>query len=213
VGAVEIVEKMPKAQWRDYLRRFWFGQISGVDLAGEVANPLTPLETWWDSNAATIAFGQGIAVTPIQMVDALAAVANQGRLMRPEVVRSITDPDSGRVSAVVPVGLGQAIRPETARAMLTMMVSVVERGTGLKARIPGYTVAGKTGTATIPVAGRYTDEVIASFAGVVPAGHPRFVMLVTITRPRGGAHGADVSAPIFQKVASYILSQWQVPPQ
>jgi cell division protein FtsI/penicillin-binding protein 2 len=147
------------------------------------------------------------------MLDAVAAIANQGKLMRPEVVHTITDPDTGKVTTVAPQVAGQAIRPETARAMLTMMMSVVQHGTGIKAQIPGYTVAGKTGTATIPVGGHYTDDVVASFAGIAPASHPRFVMLVTVTKPRGGAHGADISAPIFQKVASYILAQWQVPPQ
>ena len=216
VGAVKVQQMEGGANFYKYLSLFGIGRKTGVDVGNEVAQPLPPLDSVYPSQLATMSFGQGIAVTPIEMISALNTVANGGRYVSPRAVTQRIRSD-GSVSAL-PVDRGaQVITPSTAQQMRDMMVSVVEHGSGFTAKIDGWAgqVAGKTGTANIPENGKYTDKVVASFAGFMPASNPRFTMVVIMRKPQGGGfqqEGTFAAAPVWKQIAQQILMQWQVTP-
>ncbi len=202
----------------NYLRRFGFGALTQVDLASEGPGmvKLPGDSDWFPSELGTNAFGQGIAVTPMQMIVAIAAVANDGVLMKPYIVQQFIarDPETGglRTIQVEPMAVRRAISQETARAMTDMLVQVVERG-ATEAQIPGYSAAGKTGTAQIPTPfGYHPTDTIASFAGYVPADDPRFVVLVKLDKPTVSPWGTQTAAPTFRAIAERLLAYLQVPP-
>ena len=196
-----------------YLRRFGFGQATGIDLSGEAAGLMHVPSDWdWvDSFLATNAFGQGIAVTPLQMGAAVAAIANDGVMMQPYVVAERRYPD-GRSVPIHPKPLGQVISPETAEAVSELMVQALSD----KAAVPGYRIAGKTGTAQIPGVGGYEpDQVIASFVGFGPLPNPEILVLIKLDRPEVSPDmrwGSQTAAPLFQKVASRLFVLLGVPP-
>ncbi len=195
-----------------YVERFGFGHKTGVDLQGEVAGTLRKRgdPEWHESDLGTNAFGQGVAVTPLQMVCAVGAIANHGLLMRPYVVDQIVE--ENRVVKARHVAVRQVIREETARIITEMMVKVVERGAKL-ARVEGYRIAGKTGTAQTPVVGGYDPRLtIASFVGFAPADDPRFVVLVRLDKPTTSPWGATTAAPTFANVARILFTQLEIPP-
>jgi membrane peptidoglycan carboxypeptidase len=163
---------------------------------------------------ATISMGQEVSLTPLQLARAAAAIANGGRLVRPRLVRRIAHPD-GKVENFQPPPAEQAISEETARNVRNLMVGVVERGTGRKAAIPGFVVAGKTGTAQKAGIGGYqAGRYVASFVGFAPSENPRVVGLVLIEEPRGGKYyGGDIAAPVFARVVSQALSILRVAPE
>jgi len=212
VGIARLGEKIGSDVFYKYLPRFGFDSKTGVDLPHEVDGlvkfPGDPNWSWSDLIANT--FGQGISVTPLQMITAVAAVANDGMLMRPYVVDRLVE--DGRVIQVDPMPVRQVIKPETARTLTEMLVAAVERGAP-EARIEGYRVAGKTGTAQVPVKGKYHEEwTIASFAGYVPADDPAFVCLIKLDKPQTSIWGASVAAPVFREIAPQILRHLKVPP-
>jgi cell division protein FtsI/penicillin-binding protein 2 len=214
VGAVKEEQIEGPDAFFHYLGAFGFGHPSGVDLADEAALPLRPPAAWPDSQVATAAFGQGVTANLIQMCAAINVVANQGRWVQPHVVERI----GGR--AVPRPPSRQVIRPETAATMTRMMQSVVQHGSGWKARIPGFELdeAGKTGTAQIPEHGRYSDvHVWASYVGFLPAEHPRFTMIVLVERPNNGSwdrnDGYYVAAPIWKNIAQQLIVQAHLTPQ
>jgi len=215
-GAVFVVQKLGKNLFRKYLDQFGFLKPTGVEAAGEVSTHVKELRNWSEVDLATMAFGQGIAVTPIQMLAAVGAIANDGKLLQPHLVDRILYP-SGAVS-VGPDVRGQAISPQTAQLISAMMVGVVERGHGKQAGVPGYFIAGKTGTAQIPdpKTGGYIAEGIGStigtFVGFGPVENPRFVMLVRIDRPKDVVYAENSAAPLFGKVAKFLLDYWRIPP-
>ncbi|MEK7615996.1 MAG: penicillin-binding protein 2 [Patescibacteria group bacterium] len=197
----------------NYIVAFGFGQKTGVDLAGEVPGTISNLYQGRAINFATASFGQGIAVTPLQLVSAYSAIANGGRLMKPYVVREIVHAD-GSSTMTKPSILGAPISEKTSTQLRSMLVDVVEKGFD-KARIKGYDVAGKTGTAQIPnrEGGYLEDEqFIHNFVGFAPAYAPRFVILIKMDKPKGITFASDSLSPVFGDLASFILRYLKVPP-
>jgi cell division protein FtsI/penicillin-binding protein 2 len=213
-GAVWLSQLLGPDRFYDYVKRFGFGQPTGVGLSGEAPGQMrTPAdEGWSEVDMATNSFGQGINVTPLQLTTAIAAIANGGRLMRPYVVQEIRRGDESQVTE--PVVVRQVITPETAKTMTDMMEAVVDGITAIYAiDVPGYRVAGKTGTASISVPGGYKpDSYIASFAGFVPSDDPVLAMLVKIDEPKDVPWGSAVCAPVFARLASAILPYLKVAP-
>ena len=175
--------------------------------------PLGGPSRWKPVQLATASFGQGIDVTPIEMLTAVNAIANDGLVVAPHVVDQVVDAD-GKVHPVETRILGQAIDPKTAHQMQQMMVQVVEHGSGFGARIEGFRgeIAGKTGTASVPENGTYGHDVIGSFAGFLPVDNPQFTMLVIVRKPKVLFEGAYVAAPIWKQVASALITQWNIAP-
>jgi len=212
VGAAHLSTSLGALKFYQYLRRFGFGQLASVDLAGEVSGHvrLPGDADWHESDLGANSFGQGIAVTPLQMLCAVSAVANGGLLMRPYVVARLVDRD--RVTETRPEIVRRVISSEAAKQTVEMMVYTVKNAT-VTARVPGYRVAGKSGTSEVPVETGYDpEETIASFAGFVPADAPRFSILVVLDRPQKEHWGGLVAAPVFQKLAQQLVSLLGVPP-
>jgi len=212
VGAAQVGTRLGKSGMAHALRRFGFGQSTGIDLPGEAAGLIQAVEAWYGPTLQTISFGQGISVTPLQLLVAVSAVANGGMLMRPHVVRIIRDA-AGATEPVPHMLARRVVRPEVGRAVMTMLKRVVDEGTGTRAAIEGYDVAGKTGTAQKPGPGGYVPgQYVASFIGVVPADAPRLAVLVIVDEPRGAYYGGEVAAPVFARVGLQVLHYLGVPP-
>ena len=187
--------------FKSYLQKFGFGKKTGLELPGEVAGDLSTLgPDAPDVNFATASFGQGVSATPLQVVRAIGAIANGGKLMQP-LLDANMDP---KVETEV-------IKPETAKQVATMMVSAVDKA-GV-ATIGGYSIAGKTGTAQVPdfVHGGYTDDVIDTYVGF-PAANPKFIVLMKIVEPAGAPHAAETVVPAFRRFAQYLLNYFEIPP-
>lgn len=211
-GAVFVASKLGSDPLYRYLRGFGFGEPTGVDLAGEVAGEVRPLAEWYPVDLGTIAFGQGVAVTPLQLACAYAAIANGGTLYRPYVVAARRDADGEHRTA--PLAVRRVITADTAATLRTMLVSTVDRGIANGASLAAYSVAGKTGTAQIPSAdGRYADDgYISSFAGFVPAIDPRFVTVIVLERPQSGLLGTVTTMNAFKGLAMDALRSARVQP-
>ncbi|MGB9782484.1 MAG: stage V sporulation protein D [Moorellaceae bacterium] len=212
--ALRLEEKKPGAFY-DYIQAFGFGSATGIDLTGEGTGILIPREELRPINVATISMGQGIAVTPIQLATAVAAVANGGKLIRPHLVKEILDPQGKVVRRFEPTVERQVISPTTAETLRRLLEGVVSEGTGRNAYIAGYRVAGKTGTAQKAGPGGYVEgKYVASFIGFAPADDPRVLALVVVDEPKGYPYyGGTVAAPVFQRVVADTLRYLQVPPQ
>jgi len=199
------------------LDRFGFGHITGVELEDELPGELPPWRNWSNALLATAAYGQGISATPLQMVTAFAALANSGKLMKPVIIDRIIHPD-GSVERTQPKVMDQVITPETSATITAMLVSSVTNGYAKSAKVPGYRIAGKTGTSQVAgPGGKYetgTGSVITSFAGYAPANEPRFVVLVKFDRPK--AHGSELgvqsAAPVFKDIATFMFKYYGLPP-
>jgi len=211
VGAIKIGLRVGADRLGEYVHRFGFGQALGDDFKGESAGVVWPAASMSDSTLASMSMGYNVSVTPLQMVTAASAVANGGTLYEPYVVAAI-DRDGHR-QVIEPKPLRQAITPETAATLTTIMEGVVQRGTATRAQLDGYQVAGKTGTANKLENGHYAEsEYNASFVGFVPSRQPEFTILVLIDTPRGDHHyGGDTAAPVFNRIASAILERAAVP--
>ncbi len=195
------------------IHAFGIGRRTKVDLPGEIAGNLREPGDWeWhESDLATNAFGQGIAVTPLQMIVAVAGIANDGVLMKPYVVAEKRYPD-GRVVRAQPLQNGRAVSPETAHTVAAMMAETVEHGIP-KAHVSGYRIAGKTGTAQLPTAFGYDEEkTVASFVGFVPVDDPRVIVLVRLDEPTSSPWGADTAAPTFARLAERLFRMLEIPP-
>lgn len=214
VAMVEIANRIGNDTLHKYLTDFNFGLPLNIDLEGETTGQLLPLRQWRDINRATIAFGQGISATPLQILAAYQAIGNRGLLMRPKLVEKIIRQDGSEVQ-VEPKVVRQVVAPEIAAQIRQMLISVVENGHGKKAKVKGYKIGGKTGTAQIPKAdgGGYEENAhIGSFVGLVPAEEPRFVMLVKFDRPQNVEFAESSAAPTFGKMAEWLLNYYQIPP-
>jgi cell division protein FtsI/penicillin-binding protein 2 len=215
VGAAWLSMQMGPDVFYGYFQDFGIGQATQVDLDGEVTGQLwlpDDIDEWYPANLGTNAFGQGVAVTPLQMVTVVATVANDGARMRPHIVGRRTT-SGGKVSVFHPVLEKQVISPETARTLTEMLVRVVEEGATL-ARVEGYRVAGKTGTAEIYIPGGYAlEETIASFAGFGPVPDPELVILVKLDRPKSSPWGSQTAAPAFQRLMSRLFVVMGIPPE
>jgi cell division protein FtsI/penicillin-binding protein 2 len=207
-GAVWLSQQLGADRFYDYVQRFGFGAPANMGLAGEpdgiVRTNADP--DWSTVDLATNAYGQGISVTPVQMLTAIAALVNGGRLMRPYIVKEVTGPDGDRVYQ--PVVVRQAVSEETSRTLVRMMEAVVDGQPGHLARVPGYSVGGKTGTTTF----HNTSNTLASFVGFSPVSDPKFIMLARIDAPQDNSLGGVVAAPIFHNLAPKILAYMGVPP-
>lgn len=213
VGMVFVEKRLGKEALLSAIHAFGFGQPTGIDLQEEVSPDLREDREWHEIDLATASFGQGIAVTPIQMVRAVGALANGGWLMEPHMVKSVTD-NKGKVIEIKPKRIRQVVSSSTANVIAEMMVSAVDNGEAKWAKPRGYRIAGKTGTAQIPVAGHYDDKkTIASFVGFAPADNPRFVMLVTLREPSSSPWGSETAAPLFFSIARNLFAYWGIPPQ
>ncbi len=207
VGTVTIAERLGPEELARWISRWGFGRATGVDFPGESSGLVLPLDQWSGSTIGTVPIGLGIAVTPMQMAASYAAIANGGVRATPHLLEKI---GARRVHAAPG---RRIVSRSTARKLMTMLRDVVVQGTGTAAAIPGYTVAGKTGTANKPTSHGYsTSKYVASFVGIVPAKHPRAVVLVMIDEPRGTIWGGVVAAPAFQKIAQFDLQYLAVPP-
>ncbi len=212
VGMVFAARKLGKDKFIRALHDFGIGEPTGIDLQEESSPELRSDREWREIDLATASFGQGIAVTPIQMVRAVAALANGGAMMEPRVVREIVD-GKGKKVEIKPKKVRQVISPQTAAVMTEMMVNAVDQGEAKWAKPVGYRIAGKTGTAQIPVAGHYDDKkTIASFVGFAPADNPKFVMLVTLREPSSSPWGSETAAPLFFNIARDLFAYYSIPP-
>ncbi|MEE9615810.1 MAG: penicillin-binding protein 2 [Anaerolineae bacterium] len=215
VGAAWLSTQMGPDVFYRYVQAFGIGQPTGVDLAGEISGQLwlpDDYEHWHDSNLGTNAFGQGVAVTPLQMINAVATVANDGARLRPHIVAQRIGPD-GAVSTFQPVVEAQVISPQAARTLAEMMVRVVEDGV-VQARVEGYRIAGKTGTAQIPIPGGYDkDGTITSFVGFGPVPDPQLIILVKLDRPKTSSWASQTAAPAFRRLASRLFVVLGIPPE
>ncbi|MFN8544751.1 MAG: penicillin-binding transpeptidase domain-containing protein [Candidatus Binatia bacterium] len=215
IGATKIGERLGRERWYAYLRRFGFGARTGVELPGETAGILRPVEGWARIDLATHSFGQGVSVTPLQMVAAVGAIANGGVLMKPFVVRRAVSPSGTVLFEHEPSTLRRVVSPETAHVTTDLLRRVVEEegGTGAKARLDDFPVAGKTGTAQkVDSHGGYSSKRIGSFVGFVPADRPRLVILVLIDEPSTSSYGGIVAAPVFRRIALGALHELGVQP-
>jgi cell division protein FtsI/penicillin-binding protein 2 len=211
-GAVFVAQKLGAEQLYSYLGAFGFGTATGVDLAGEALGSVRPLAEWYPVDLGTIAYGQGVAITPLQLAAAYAAIANGGTLYRPYVVAARRDADGEHRTA--PVAVRRPITPETAATLRAMLTSTVDNGIANLAAIPHYSVAGKTGTAQIPSDdGRYVDDAyISSFAGFAPANDPRFVAVIVLERPQSKLLGTITAMNTFRSIAEDALRNTRVQP-
>lgn len=209
VGAAKAGMALGEQRFYRYLQSFGFGERTEIDLPGEAAGLLKHPREWGGRTLASISMGQEIGVTPMQMVSAVAAIANGGVLMRPYVVSEIRDAQGQTLKEVQPYVKRRVISPETARTVTTILEGVVTDGTGGKAAIAGFRVAGKTGTAQKidSRTGRYSaSQFVSSFVGYVPANNPRLAMIVVIDEPQGESWGGTVAAPVFNRVGEQVLN-------
>lgn len=213
IGAIKIAQRLGNRRFYDYIRKFGFGRRLGVDLPGEASGTLRSIRQWSGLSLASISFGHEISVTPIQMVSAIAAIANGGVLIRPRLTQAILK--NGVLDRTFePEALQTVLSEETSRQMINILKSVVKTGTGAKAAIPGFEVAGKTGTAQKidPKTQTYSKtKYLASFVGFVPADAPRLVILVMIDEPQKTYWGGEVAAPVFQRIARKTLRYLHIP--
>lgn len=212
VGIAQVSVALGKERFYTYLKRFGFGRITEVDLASEGPGTLkTPRDAaWHESDLGANSYGQGIAVTPLQMAIAVAAVANDGLLMKPYVLKEILDGE--RVVEVKPTVVRHAVSEEAATALTHMLVMAQEE-TNSEALLPGYRIAGKTGTAEIPVPGGYHPNLtIASFVGYLPAYDPEVLVLVIIDRPSTSRWGNTTAAPTFRRIVEQLVVLLDIPP-
>ncbi len=216
-GAVFAEKKLGHRNFLEYIDKFGFFEKTGVDLAGEIYSQNWDFKKGYEINFATAAYGQGIEMTPLQIARAYAAIANGGKLVRPYLVEKVVDNEGVAVETKPEIGDNNVISPATASKLTAMLVSVVENGFGKAARVPGYYVAGKTGTAQVSFSALgmtkkgYSEKTWQSFIGFAPAFDPQFLILVKLDDP--ATKTAEYSAtPIFQKLAKYIIDYYQIPP-
>jgi len=213
VAMVWVSEKMENQELYQYLENYGFGKKTGLELDTEETGFLRPLNQWRPVNKATMAFGQGISLTPLQMIAGLATLANQGKLLKPKIIDKIIYSD-GKEDEMKTEQIREVISAETAEKLTGMMVSVVERGHGKKAQVEGYKVAGKTGTAQVPnpAGGYYEDRHIGSFGGFFPAENPEIVMLIRLDNPKNVEFAESSAAPLFGEIAKWLVNYLKIAP-
>jgi cell division protein FtsI (penicillin-binding protein 3) len=215
VGAIKVGLALGRERYYRYMTAFGFGSLTGVGLPGESRGQLRPPARWSGLSLATMSIGQEISVTALQILVAFGALANDGRLMRPHVVKRVLDEEGREVRRVEPEAVRQVIAPETAATLTEILANVVANGTGHRAVVEGYAVAGKTGTAQKldPATRAYSRKPgVLSFVGWVPAHAPRLAILALLDEPRTVVWGSEAAAPIFAAVAGQALRYLDVPP-
>jgi cell division protein FtsI/penicillin-binding protein 2 len=211
VGAIKVGMKLGNKRFDSWVRRFGFGERTGADVPGEEAGQVLPVQKYSGSSMGNLPIGQGISVTPMQMATAYAAIANGGVLRPPRVIKAV-----GGKATPTPQGR-RVISPRTAKALRDMLKGVLAAGgTASEATIPGYQLAGKTGTANKvdETTGEYSEvRYIASFTGFAPADKPRLLVAVMVDEPQGAIYGGEVAAPAFQQITSFALNYLRIPPE
>lgn len=204
VGTIKVGLELGDAKLDDWVRRFGFGKETGLDFPGEASGIVLPRESWSGTTIATVPIGQGIAVTPLQMVSTYATLANDGVMTEPKLLHATMD-ESGRTRPTTRASTRRIVSKETARTMRRLLVRVVDKGTGVEAQIPGYKIAGKTGTAQKPLpGGGYGASYIASFAGFAPANDPLIAAIVVLDNPQP-IWGGLTAAPTYRNIMEYAL--------
>ncbi|MGB4168148.1 MAG: stage V sporulation protein D [Tepidanaerobacteraceae bacterium] len=207
-GFVELGMKLGKDRFMKYIKGFGFGEVTGIDLPGEARGILDPSKVG-PVELATITFGQGISVTPVQLITALSTIANDGKLVQPHVAKAIVDKEGNTVQEFSPAPLRQVVSYETAQEMKKILESVVTNGTGGRGKVEGFRVAGKTGTAEKYSPGKY----VVSYMGFAPVDDPKLAILVIIDEPTGGLiYGGTIAGPVFQKVMADSLNYLGIEP-
>jgi cell division protein FtsI/penicillin-binding protein 2 len=209
-GAIFAAQQVGISRFSYFVKKFGFGQKTEIDSPGEAKGDLKNLSLNRSIYLATASFGQGIAVTPIQMVMSFAAVANHGKLMKPYLVKEIISQKNTFKNE--PQEVNQVISASTAITLRDLMISAVENGWGKRAMVSGYRVAGKTGTAEVPGLKGYQDQTVHSFIGFAPADNPRFVALVKLDDPQTSLYSDQTATPAFGQLADFILKYYQIPP-
>lgn len=211
-GMVFVSKKLGLSNMIKYLNNFGLGEDTKIDLEGEESAEIRDPKYWYPIDLATASFGQGISVSPIQLLTAVSSIANGGDLVRPYVVSKIITGD-GKNIEIQPQIVKGVISQNTAKIITQMMVNAVENGEAKWTKLDNYKVAGKTGTAQIPISGHYDpNETIASFVGFFPADDPKISMLVLVNKPKTSIYGADTAAPIFFNIARELVNYYNIPP-
>jgi cell division protein FtsI/penicillin-binding protein 2 len=213
VGTTKIAFTMKAGEHRQYMEKLGFGKLTGSGITGE-SRGILPKLPWRNITHATVSYGQGVSVTPLQILSAASAIGNHGVRMMPRLIDKVVTAKGEVVEQFPPKSHGQVLKPETAKLVMQMLETVVDTGTGTEAGVPGYRIAGKTGTAQkIRDDGRgYSNDVIASFLGFVPSDKPRFVMLTLLDSPRKVHWASLTAAPLFGRVAAETLRHLAVTP-
>lgn len=211
-GAIFVQERIPKDIFLKYLKDFGIDGKTGIDVS-EVSGDLSVLSNGRDINFATASFGQGVAVTPIGLIRDLSVIANGGKLVRPHLVSKIVW-HNGDFREITGGPEKQIISSETAAKLTSMMIKVIENGSGRSAQVKGYTIAGKTGTAQVPSlkGGAYLDEYIHTFVAFAPAYDPKFIALIKLDKPKGVRFAESTVVPLFKDLAEFIFSYLRIPP-
>jgi cell division protein FtsI (penicillin-binding protein 3) len=215
VGTLKIAQRLGPTVWDRYEKLFGVGTKTGIQLPGESSGYLPPMKDWSASTFANLPFGQGESMTVLQLASIYQTIANDGVRIPPRIIKSITSADGTVHTPARPAGI-RVITPRTAKTVRTMLESVtLPGGTGTRAAVPGYRIAGKTGTAQQPDprTGKYSDTMNwDTFAGIVPADAPQFVVAIMIDNPAHGVEGGDVAAPLFNQIASFEVQHAHIPP-
>ncbi|MBM3462252.1 MAG: penicillin-binding protein 2, partial [Armatimonadetes bacterium] len=214
VGTSSVALKMGKRTYFDYICKFGFGEVTGIALPGETEGIVQPFNDWANITLATNSFGQGITVTPLQLASACQAIANKGVMMKPRLVKEILSADGKVVRSIPPAVRRRVVSEATSYQMREILRNVVEKGTGKKAEVAGFPVAGKTGTAQVVEGGGYAGgRYVASFVGYAPAHDPRIVAIVKVEEPGAGViWGGAVAAPVFHAIAKETMWRLGVQP-
>ena len=210
-GMVFAGKKLGIDKLYSYLENFGMGSNTNIDLQDESSADMRPKKEWKEIDLATASFGQGILVTPIQMIRAVATIANGGKLVEPQIAKIIEGDNSN--FEIKPKVVREVIRSDTAKILTEMMVKAVDEGEAKFAKPKGFKIAGKTGTAQIPIAGHYdANKTIASFVGFAPADNPKFIMLVRFDQPSSSIFGAETAAPTFFTIAKQLFTYFKITP-
>lgn len=218
VGMISIIGKIGPSLFHKYLGDFWFWAKTNITLDWENYSQITPYEKWSRTQFFTMSFGQGINTTMLQMAAAYSVLANWGIYMEPHIVESVTYPDGKKVDTI-PTPIRRVIKEETSKTITAMLVNGVRNGFAKKWWVPGYTVAGKTGTSQIPYKWGYENRIlgqdlwhtITSYGGYAPANNPKFVLIVMINRPRTDQYSENTSSALFSEIAKYLLEYYKIP--
>lgn len=206
-----VAEQLGADRFSDYLKKFGIGQQLGVELQEDTTTPFP--DKWGPVELATTSFGQGVSTNSLQILNAIAAIANGGMLLRPTIVQSVTDPATGEILVQQPKEIRQVVSPATAQTVTTMMIAAAEHGEAQWIASKTHNVAGKTGTSQIAENGAYLDDkTIASFVGFAPADNPQFAMIVKLTAPTSSIWAAETAAPLWYAIADRLYLLLNIPP-
>ncbi len=211
VGMVYIGGKLGNEKIYDYLQKYGFGQNTGIDLEGESSGYLKPEASWYPIDFSTVTFGQGIAISPIQMIRAFSSIINGGLLMKPYVVQKIVS--GNKITEIKPKIEKRIVSARTSEIIKKMLVSTVENAEAKWSRPKGYLIGGKTGTAQVPIKGHYDPtKTIASFIGFAPANDPKFLTFVVLYEPKSSPWGSETAAPLFFEIAKDLIVYYNISP-